>query len=556
MSAPPFVQTRSLTKTYLVGDVRVAALEDVDAGRRRRPLRRRHRGLGLGQIDPPQPPRRPGHAERRDDRGRRGPHLGDGPGGAGPLPEVRRRHDLPVLQPRPGPHRPRERRAAPHLLPASTGRRRQAAGRRAPRQGRPGPPGRAIARRSSRAANSSAWPSPGPWPTARGSSWPTSRPATSTAATSQGDRRPSGRAQPRPGPDRDHGHPRGEPRPRVRPRRRPAPRRPGRRGGGPDMRIRGRRRLRPGRPAEAEAADLPHRLGRDDRHRRPRLHDLVRQGHAEERHRGLPSPPTSSTRSWSCPAGRTRRRAIPDDRRPGRGVGPAGRAPSSTTRPWPRSPRLPGVETAYPDINFPALVGLEGEEEFRLVQVVPGGGRGLAGRSGRVGPGLRVGRRERRHRQPIAPPPARGRRSPRPAVGKTLRITSGLHRPRPARLARPRRAFCRAGAPPWPGNTTISPSSASPRSPAFGGRARASVRTTSSSRRDRPAGSSGCPFTSVWDLFRLTDGRLGYSAVSVRLGSPRDLEPVKARVREMGFSTFALADQFDEIKQGLLLSWT
>ncbi|MCK7524051.1 MAG: hypothetical protein MZV64_43700 [Ignavibacteriales bacterium] len=58
------------------------------------------------------------------------------------------------------------------------------------------------------------------------------------------------------------------------------------------------------------------------------------------------------------------------------GSGPAGIEPGrkgapSTPRPWPAISRLPGVETAYPDINFPALVGLEGEEEFRLVQVVP-----------------------------------------------------------------------------------------------------------------------------------------------------------------------------------------
>src|SRR5512139_2490918 len=33
--------------------------------------------------------------------------------------------------------------------------------------------------------------------------------------------------------------------------------------------------------------------------------------------------------------------------------------------------KIPGVLTAYPEINFPALVGLEGKEEFRLVQIVP-----------------------------------------------------------------------------------------------------------------------------------------------------------------------------------------
>jgi putative ABC transport system permease protein len=45
----------------------------------------------------------------------------------------------------------------------------------------------------------------------------------------------------------------------------------------------------------------------------------------------------------------------------------------------------------------------------------------------------------------------------------------------------------------------------------------------------------------------MRDGRLGYSAVSVKIGSLGGLEAVKSRVREMGFTTFALADQFAEI---------
>jgi putative ABC transport system permease protein len=57
------------------------------------------------------------------------------------------------------------------------------------------------------------------------------------------------------------------------------------------------------------------------------------------------------------------------------------------------------------------------------------------------------------------------------------------------------------------------------------------------------------PFSSIWDLFRFRDGVPGYSAVNVRLASLRDLESVKSRVEEMGFATFALADQFEEIKR-------
>ena len=55
------------------------------------------------------------------------------------------------------------------------------------------------------------------------------------------------------------------------------------------------------------------------------------------------------------------------------------------------------------------------------------------------------------------------------------------------------------------------------------------------------------PFSSVWDLFRMRNGKTGYSAVTVKLGSLRDLDPVRTRVHELGFATFALADQFDQI---------
>jgi putative ABC transport system permease protein len=55
------------------------------------------------------------------------------------------------------------------------------------------------------------------------------------------------------------------------------------------------------------------------------------------------------------------------------------------------------------------------------------------------------------------------------------------------------------------------------------------------------------PFSSVWDLFRMRDGKLGYSAVVVKLRSLGDLDRVRTRIHELGFGTFALADQFDQI---------
>ena len=201
--------------------------------------------------------------------------------------------------------------------------------------------------------------------------------------------------------------------------------------------------------------------------------------------------------------------------------------------------RVPGVLSAYPDISFPALVSLEGEEEFRLVQVVPAevaASKVVPVKWGRPyasddEAGVIVSRAFARRL---------GATDPAAAVGKTLRITSisfditktlsggGLP------VGRESYDF------PVVGVTELS--AFSDGGPGMG-------------QNDvlLPPGPAGrikkLPITSIWDAFRMTDGRLGYSAVSVKLGSLRDLEAVRARVREMGFSTFALADQFDEIKK-------
>ena len=206
--------------------------------------------------------------------------------------------------------------------------------------------------------------------------------------------------------------------------------------------------------------------------------------------------------------------------------------------------RIPGVRTAYPDINFPALVSLEGEEEFRLVQVVPAavaGSKAVEVKWGRPyatdnEEGVIVSRTLARRL---------GTADPAAAVGKTLRITSvsidlgqimsggleGLLTGKGLPVSQEAHDF------PIVGVIDVTP---------FGG-------GPSPMQNDvliapGPAGRiKRLPITSIWDLFRMQGGRLGYSAVSVKLGSLGDLESVKSRVREMGFTTFALADQFEEI---------
>ncbi|MBN2180864.1 MAG: ABC transporter permease [Sedimentisphaerales bacterium] len=56
------------------------------------------------------------------------------------------------------------------------------------------------------------------------------------------------------------------------------------------------------------------------------------------------------------------------------------------------------------------------------------------------------------------------------------------------------------------------------------------------------------PVTSISDLFVSTQQTQGYSAIGIKLTSPKYVEPVRKRMEEMGFNTFSLTDQIEEIK--------
>jgi putative ABC transport system permease protein len=59
------------------------------------------------------------------------------------------------------------------------------------------------------------------------------------------------------------------------------------------------------------------------------------------------------------------------------------------------------------------------------------------------------------------------------------------------------------------------------------------------------------PLTSVFDMFPLRQTH-DYSAVGIKLTSPKYVEPVKKHIEQMGFETFAMVDQLEEIKTGFL----
>ena len=206
--------------------------------------------------------------------------------------------------------------------------------------------------------------------------------------------------------------------------------------------------------------------------------------------------------------------------------------------------RIKGVRSAYAEISFPAMVGFEGAEEFRLVQVVPAAvaaSKALEIKWGRPyasddEKGVVVSRSLLRRL---------GRTDPASAVGQTIRITSvsidlgklatldlgALLSGAASPLSRETYEF------PILGVTDITP---------FGGEA--NLTETAVLIPPGPArGIKRLPISSIWDLFRMRDGKVGYSAVTVKLDSLADLNAVRTGIREMGFATFALADQFDQI---------
>jgi putative ABC transport system permease protein len=56
--------------------------------------------------------------------------------------------------------------------------------------------------------------------------------------------------------------------------------------------------------------------------------------------------------------------------------------------------------------------------------------------------------------------------------------------------------------------------------------------------------------TSVSDIFQSMRQPGGYSAIGIKVISPKYVEPVKNRLEKMGFETFAMLDQLQEIKTG------
>ena len=58
--------------------------------------------------------------------------------------------------------------------------------------------------------------------------------------------------------------------------------------------------------------------------------------------------------------------------------------------------------------------------------------------------------------------------------------------------------------------------------------------------------------TSIWDFFQSPEQAKGYPSVSIKLSSAKYIEPVKAKMEDLGLKTFALIDHLEELKTGFI----
>jgi putative ABC transport system permease protein len=209
--------------------------------------------------------------------------------------------------------------------------------------------------------------------------------------------------------------------------------------------------------------------------------------------------------------------------------------------------RWPNVVSAFPEIRFPAMISLRGREEFRLVQAIPAkiAASSIALEAGRFFASddeEAVIVRASLVRQ-------MGIRDAAAVVGEKVEIRSLAF---DVSAFNPMEVGAYLAGRKLPLKTSAYPFTVAGVSAAAGfgdsGPFQSDVFV--------PAGASAriekLPFTNIWDLFRAGEGRVGYAAVTIRVDSAAAVDAVKSRAGEMGFATFALIDQFAQIKTGFL----
>jgi len=210
--------------------------------------------------------------------------------------------------------------------------------------------------------------------------------------------------------------------------------------------------------------------------------------------------------------------------------------------------RMKGVESAFPEVRFPARIRFKKKDKFTLVQVLPA----AICRSGLMK--LRAG-------EPYASDEENSViitdfllnrmkiKNPEKVIGKKIEVST---------LTVDFRLFNPTNVPSVKEEDNLPFSSESYTFTIVGVSERMGLSGPMPLRSDVfiPLGASQrmkkLSLTSIWDFFQLSGDTKGYSTVSIKLSSIKYVEPVKARMEERGLKTFALIDQLEEFKSGFI----
>jgi len=206
---------------------------------------------------------------------------------------------------------------------------------------------------------------------------------------------------------------------------------------------------------------------------------------------------------------------------------------------------IAGVETAFPELRFPAQIRLGDKEQSTLIQV-------LSADICRSGPlPLRAGRcydANEPNEMILSDAMVRrlGVKDPAQTLGQEVEVaTLSLDLSLTSLLrmvfsrGEQRLPFARA-------SYRFRIVGVAERMP-FGGMGDAYVQP------EAAAGMRKLSLTSVWDLFQPDSALANYSSVTVKVKSPQDVAPVKKELESRGYRTFALMDQLDEMRIGFLI---
>jgi len=239
-------------------------------------------------------------------------------------------------------------------------------------------------------------------------------------------------------------------------------------------------------------------------------------------------------------------RSDPDEEPPSRPVPAADVALNDAALAEIRS--FPGVEAVFPDIRFPARVRLGEEEEFTFVQAIP------AEFTTTELVQLRAGRpfaADEEEALIISDSLLRrlGVREYAGAVGEEITVSTLVLDLSDFPLADLATALT-GGRLPFKQEPYVFTVTGVSERMGFGGPSLMRSDVIISSRQARNM--EKLAVTNLSDLFRATGRQGGYAIVNVKLSSPRHVDAVKSRIEDMGFQTFALIDQLEEIKRGFV----